>query len=756
MIPHNLLWQNDMSTVPASARRSARYALQFFIGDLTSHSRLRDRDFLGAIWRLTLPLLNQQEVETFLSIVPSQSEDRDNTGGIEKLSDLSQKELEESFNQASQDNEDNDVFDYNDIKALTSSHKHAQLLRDFFKTIPDKMLHRLIKADGEDPVNNTVAMLGQSLGLNTIEIRILDYLEQSLMVFLLRILFTESFERVNANLNLKWLAITLGIDEPSLRDALAKQGLLRNLGLVVYDDGMSYFEGFLEPAHLFREVLWDAPQDTESLLSTLIQPTPVGVWCLDDFPHLAKETARLREVLSQAVATGVMGVNALFYGNPGTGKTELARALSSACGLKIYQVRSADDDHNGLSREGRLSAYLLAQRLLERRNDTLLIFDEIEDIFNNENNVFAAFSGGSIRSGQQKGWMNRILENNRVPAIWITNDKDGMDPAFLRRFLLPIAFNTPPQSVRRQMAEHHLGDCQLPPALLDELAADPALTPAQLGVARQLLNLQPNSPAEQTVREGVAAVRFLLHGRPALRVPKPSTEFDAAFLNLSGGFTPSAIAQALNRQGRGNLLFSGASGTGKTLFANVLAEALDRELVTRRTSDLVSKYVGDTERNLALLFSECNSTNTMLMLDESDSFLFDRRQAQRSWERTQVNELLQQMEQFPGIFIAATNLMSGLDSAAMRRFDFKLEFRPLTPVQRVAMFAREALGSVTETVSQTITKSLSSLNDLTPGDFATVCRQRALLSESLSPEQFLRRLAAECRFKTSNMGELKC
>ncbi len=112
-----------------------------------------------------------------------------------------------------------------------------------------------------------------------------------------------------------------------------------------------------------------------------------------------------------------------------------------------------------------------------------------------------------------------------------------------------------------------------------------------------------------------------------------------------------------------------------------------------------------------------------------------------------MNELLQQMERYPGIFIAATNLMSGIDQAALRRFDFKLHFRALAPAQRRALFAREALGDERAPVPELIARHLETLTGLAPGDFATVCRQRTLLGEALTPEQFLRRLAAECRLK---------
>lgn len=556
-------------------------------------------------------------------------------------------------------------------------------------------------------------------------------------------------QSVNPRANQRRLAGLLALPEAEIQALLARNARLRQLGLIEVCDREGDLEDAVRPTMLLQEVLNQAPRTTEALLELLIEPAPQAVWPLTDFPHLAKPAQRLASLLAAAAQGAESGINALFYGAPGTGKTELARAVIAAQGLRAYQVRSSDDEGDGLSRSGRLSAYLLAQQLLARRRDAVLIFDEVEDVFETSDNLMVLLRGRT--TGREKGWMNRILEQNPVPAIWITNSTEGMDPAFLRRFLVPIAFSIPPRSVRRRMVAAHLGDQALPETLLDDLAADTGLAPAQFGAARRLLDLhreqaEPET-AEARVREGVAALRTLLHGAPSAARRTPATRFDSAYLNLAGEISPAAILRALERHGRGSLCFYGPPGTGKTAFAEVLAEALDRELVARQASDLISKYVGETEQNLARLFREIDPEHSVLLLDEVDSFLADRRAAEHSWERTEVNELLQQMERFPGIFIAATNLISRIDTAALRRFDFKLHFRALAPAQRLRLFAREALGDEDAEVPELIARHLRGLETLTPGDLANVCRQRALLDEPLNPEQFLRRLIAECRLK---------
>ncbi len=722
-------WRRDFSALAPDVRRAGRYALQMVCAQPELLHRLSDSDFAAALWTLCLPLLEPAELAR----------------------------LEAGWRQPSGDEAIEDADD--DLPAFLLPHNRRSLrgergrvvrtfLADVLPRVSAAMLKRLAKQDGSAPTHPGIALVADCAGLDPAETAVMDFVEKRVQLPAFSSFLRESGSAGMRD-NLARLGAALGLPAARLKQVFSRTGNLLQLRLLKPPRPRDDLEDFASPEELLSDILFTAPETRADLLAMIVEPPPPSRLTLADYPHLAEAGERLPDVLARAAEQRVAGVNALLYGPPGTGKTEFAQAAASAAGLVAYRVRTADEDGDGLSRRGRLSAYLLLQRLLGGRRDCLVIFDEVEDAFGGGDNLLLALFGkpGGSPHGD-KGWMNRVLEENPLPSIWITNDARSMDPAFLRRFLLPVAFTTPPRDVRRRMVEHHLGDSALPADVLDELAADPALLPAQFGAARRLLDLQPGHDPVDAVRSGIAASRRLLTGSGAPRQRQPATEFDIGCLNLAGGIAPARIAEAMLRTGQGRLCFYGPPGTGKTEFAHVLADALGRELVVRSTSDLVSKYVGETERNLAALFDELDSERSILFLDEVDSLLRDRRQARHSWETTQVNELLQQIERFPGIFIAATNLIDGLDAAALRRFDFKLHFRPLTPAQRRSLFAREAMeGADASALPPLIARKLDSLDQLTPGDFANVVRQRRLLGEHLSPEAFLHRLIVECRWK---------
>ena len=131
-------------------------------------------------------------------------------------------------------------------------------------------------------------------------------------------------------------------------------------------------------------------------------------------------------------------------------------------------------------------------------------------------------------------------------------------------------------------------------------------------------------------------------------------------------------------RGRGiNALFSGPSGTGKTMAAEIIAAELGLDLFRIELAGIVSKYIGETEKNLDRIFAAAERANGILLFDEADALFGKRSEVHDSHDRyanLEISYLLQKMEQFDGIALLATNLRGNLDEAFIRRLAFTVHF----------------------------------------------------------------------------------
>lgn len=138
--------------------------------------------------------------------------------------------------------------------------------------------------------------------------------------------------------------------------------------------------------------------------------------------------------------------------------------------------------------------------------------------------------------------------------------------------------------------------------------------------------------------------------------------------------------------GRGLVaLFAGEAGTGKTLTAEILANVLDRDLNIVSIPKIVSKWIGETEKNVREVFSQARAQNAILLFDEADSLFAKRVKVERAsdhFQNMEVNNLLQEIERFDGIVILTTNLEINMDRAFERRILFKIEFPKPGPEER--------------------------------------------------------------------------
>src|SRR5690606_22369307 len=146
------------------------------------------------------------------------------------------------------------------------------------------------------------------------------------------------------------------------------------------------------------------------------------------------------------------------------------------------------------------------------------------------------------------------------------------------------------------------------------------------------------------------------------------------------------------RRGLGiSALFSGASGTGKTMAAEVLAAELRLDLYRIDLSQVVSKYIGETEKNLRRVFDAAGASGAILLLDEADALFGKRSEVKDSHDRyanIEVSYLLQRMEAYHGLAILTTNMRNALDPAFLRRLRFVVQFPFPDAEQRAEIWRR--------------------------------------------------------------------
>jgi len=554
----------------------------------------------------------------------------------------------------------------------------------------------------------------------------------------------ESLGNLSAPALKRVLSCVLGVPGRAVRLALDEGGTLARCGLLTLDLRNRWsFENKLSTLPGAQRLLRPMV-DRERLFVENFLPAPPPTLAVADYQHLQEDLRILEACLAEALTSRRKGVNVLLYGPPGTGKTELARLLAATLDARLFEVATEDAEGRPVPGRHRIRAFQLSQALLAQHPGRLILLDEIEDVFHSDN----PFEPRGKGAGGQKAWMNRLLETNPVPSFWISNTLAVLDPAIIRRFDYVLELGVPPRRARERILAATAGDLDLPPGLAQRLAAHERVAPAVAAragaVARRLQSSLQGVPAasilERTLGNTLQALGTPL---PPAGLAEAAPEYRTDVLNADQDL--EALLSGLRVSGAGRLCLHGPPGTGKSAFGRHIAEALDRPLLARRASDLLSPFVGMTEKLFAEAFREAATERAVLLLDEADSFLQDRAEATRTWETTQVNEMLTQIEAFQGVLVATTNLMDRLDPAVLRRFDLRIRFGYLKPPQAWTLF-RETTDALGVALENRLQQPLARLAVLTPGDFAAVRRQ-ARLQPVRSSEDLLHRLQIECAAK---------
>lgn len=557
------------------------------------------------------------------------------------------------------------------------------------------------------------------------------------------------------------LGTALGSPESEVVSALAEQGTLVRSGLLNVKERPLRVSG---PSHHLSATLAERAEEDDELVERFVKPLSPSP-STGSLGRLHEDDKRILLGVLRGPLPVDRGVHTLVYGPKSVDKRDMMARLLGDEGFHGHAVVTRHVTAGDMP-----TWTYIAQRHVERSDpDAVLVVDRAHEALASRPrtrfHLFDFHDEELVHDDDPERASDEGLTESRVRCVWIIDRARQLSERNLGAFLFHCEAFPGSRAERRARVAQVISDFGLSSRLERDLAKYSLLGEQQVRQAAELARLialaDDESRDESTARRELDAKRervikrAVAHSQKVLGRDRTEgirdsvTSYNLDLLNIAGRFTPRHIIAALSERPMGSLCFWGIPGAGKTQLAEHIAVELDLPILMRSASELLSMWLGETEQQISKMFAEAQNEGALLFLDEADSFLRDRTLARAHWEVTQVNELLQWMERFEGIFIAATNLMDSIDAAAMRRFTWKLEFKALRREQAWSMFCMESgwdPNTEPERANE-FRQALDAIDNLAPGDFATVKRQAQALGEELSPEAWIEQLAAEAKAK---------
>ena len=540
------------------------------------------------------------------------------------------------------------------------------------------------------------------------------------------------------------LAVAAGVDEYQVSSYLADNANLHKYDIIDEDGDiecafMSFLTGTSQKA--LAERFWTKCTD-EAL-----------PW--EFHGKIAEEHGKvIAEMIQSKPANN--GVSVLLYGAAGAGKTSFAVSLAKMLGRDLYFIAQNDKEscRRSYSASFRYAALAAAQRQLDP-DKCILVVDECDDMIEaNQANGFFGLFFTRDKGAETKGQLNTVIDENRHTVIWICNSQqDAIAKSSRRRFDYSVLFDELLPETRVHIWENCLKkehcENRLSAEFINEVSRKYKVNAGGIALAVKNAAALAAAHPEKTFEDCVST--FLRAHCALLGIRKssderlePARDYSLEGLNIKSGIRPERIIQvcrnfldAKDKPGqagrdrpRMNLLLHGVPGSGKTEFVKYLAKQLGKKLNIKNASDLLSMYVGGTEHLLASAFAEAEKNNEMLFIDEGDSMLTSRDNAQRSWEVSQVNTLLTEMENFNGIFAVSTNLIQKLDPAALRRFTFRIHFDFLDNAGKEIFYRTYFAPLNAPELTEADKNALHAIERLTPSDYRNVRQQLFYLEDA--------------------------
>ena len=456
--------------------------------------------------------------------------------------------------------------------------------------------------------------------------------------------------------------------------------------------------------------------------------------------------------LQQCLERKLPGRNILIYGPAGTGKTSLVSSLASWLNIRALFIASVSPEGEGLEEHVRLSQLALAQRVFKQQERTVMVMDDANMA------IWQASKEG------KESWPQCYFNDSNVPCIWIADCMILADSEFLRHFNYVVVLNDEHQKAILESHKDKLQQLPVTLAYQHWLAQFKWLSPRL--IARLLeysLGLNPTKLRRNEYKISLYLRQLIGLDEieltpddylPSYLNPKSVTgsgyqmpDYDVRWLNAN--LNINNILSNLKHSPSSSLCLHGQSGSGKSAFAELIAQATGKKIVRLTGSNFLSKFVGASEGKIAAHFSEAQRTGSILVLDEVDSLLISRDGSDlKSWEISHVNEMLTAIERFQGILMVTSNRFEHMDQAMTRRFDAKIRFEWMNSQQlRSLLEAILILNKKPREVERLNGIPDSILNSIhtSPGKVKAALRCLALQSTPLTARSLLAAVTEESR-----------
>jgi uridine kinase len=375
-------------------------------------------------------------------------------------------------------------------------------------------------------------------------------------------------------------------------------------GPAPYSLCMSPCDRFEMHEDVAKRVQYAKSVDDDILSGLLVASSPAKL-SLDDYQHVGEQLTLIKKCVAAATGENGRPLSLLIVGMPGSGKTQLAKALCADAGANLYEVPVIDEDSTAKRNNAyRLGEFVRMSNMLKQTPSSHILFDEVEDVLNETEN-----------KEKRKGWINQTLERRDATTYWICNDIKQFDNAFLRRFDFVVNMPSLDYRSRVRMLTNAFSAKGVGMQQIYALASQRVQTPAKI---EQLAGL-----ANRVANKDMSADDVLSICYPTLSTwhSEEIGHFDLANCRADTPISLKKLTELCTLSFGIRVLVNGAQGSGKTSLARFLCFECNE---STHYYDAMSLITPDANMFFGLITSAFNRANTsgeMLVIDGIDHLL---------------------------------------------------------------------------------------------------------------------------------------